>query len=67
MHENLKEKRLVFSQTVANLYNHQSTVRTLWKMVWPKPQQSVVLQATLGVVFWLILSGVACQATSSVA
>ena len=36
-------------------------------MVWPKPQQSVVLQATLSVVFWLILSGVTCQATSSVA
>ena len=36
-------------------------------MVWPKLQHSVALQATLRVVFWLILSGVACQATLSVA
>ena len=36
-------------------------------MVWPKQQQSVVLEATLSVASWLILSGVAWQATPSVA
>ena len=31
----------------------------MWKMVWPKLQQRVVLEATLSVDSWLIHSGVA--------
>ena len=37
---------------------------SLWKMVWPKLQHSVVLEATLNVDSWLIHSGVAKQATA---
>ena len=49
------------SLTQKHKYRHQDYISssTLWKMVWPKLQQSVALEATLSVDSWLILSGVA--------